>query len=76
MSECMIAVNDHTYKADRAYADNCIKIGKKAMKGKNAIIGVEKENRILLLNETHPDKNELNKAVAEYESNGFKVYKA
>lgn len=71
-----IEVNGHVYASDRVYVDNCIKAGKSAMKGKNAIIAIEKDKVVMLMNEAHESKEEMNKAVAEYVKEGFKVYTA
>jgi len=75
-NQCIIAVNNHTYIGDRYYVDKCIKIGKEAMKGKNAIIAIEKGIIVKLLNEQYKTKDELNKAKQDYIDKGFKVYTA
>jgi len=74
MKQWLLSVNNHTYECDRKYVDTCIKIGKNAMKGKNAIIAVEKGNVIMLVNEQHNTIEALNKAKHEYINKGFKVY--
>ena len=76
MKEWLISINNRTYTGDRIYIDNAIKIGKEAMKGKNAIIAVEKGNVVFLLSEPHKTVKELNKARKEYIDLGFKVYTA
>jgi len=76
MKQWLLSVNKHTYECDRKYVDTCIKIGKEAMKGNNAIIAVEKGNVIMLINEQHKTVEDLNKAKQEYVDNGFKVYTA
>lgn len=70
----IINANNHTYYSDRIYVDACIKTGKSAMKGKNAIIGVEKDNTVILLNETFKTVELRNTRVEEYINEGFKVY--
>ena len=76
MKDWLISINNRTYAGDRIYIDNAIKIGKEAMKGKNAIIAVEKGNVVFLLSEPHKTITELNKAKKEYIDLGFKVYTA
>ena len=76
MKEWLISINNHTYTGDRIYIDNAIKIGKEAMKGRNAIIAVEKGNTVFLLSEPHKTVKELNKSRKEYMDLGFKVYTA
>lgn len=76
MKEWIISINDHTYTGDRLHVDNALSLGREAMKGKNAIIGVEKENVVILLSEPHNNPKQLAKSVTEYKSKGFKVYTA
>lgn len=76
MKEWIISINDHTYAGDRIYVDNAISLGKEAMKGRNAIIAVEKGNVVLLVSEPHKSVKELNKSRKEYMDLGFKVYTA
>jgi len=76
MTQYILDTGTHRFYSDRIYIDNAIKIGKLSMKGKNVIIATEKDNVVMLLNETHESVEELNEAVAEYEENGFKVYHA
>ena len=76
MKEWIISINDHTYTGDRIYVDNAIKAGKEAMRGRNAIVAVEKGNAVFLLSEPHKTIKELNKARKEYMDLGFKVYTA
>jgi hypothetical protein len=73
-SDYIISVNDHTYAADLQHVENCIRIGKEAMKSKNAIIAVKKGNVMQLLSEVFKSKQELNKTIVEYVKQGFKVY--
>jgi len=74
--EYIINVGNNTYYGERSYVDAIISTGKSAMKNKFAIIGVEKSKVVQFLNEPHGDKVELDKAVEEYRSNGFRVYTA
>jgi hypothetical protein len=76
MKDWIISVNNHTYSGERIYIDNCIKAGKEAMKGKNAIIAVEKGNIVQLLSIPHKNRAELQHDMAQYVMNGFKVYVA
>ena len=76
MKEWIISINNHTYTGDRIYVDNALSLGREAMKCKNAIIGVEKENVVILLSEPHNIPKQLAKSVTEYKSKGFKVYTA
>jgi hypothetical protein len=76
MKEWLISINNHTYAGDRIYVDNAIKAGKEAMRGRNAIVAVEKGNVVFLLSEPHKTIKELNKARKEYIDLGFKVYTA
>ncbi|HWT74319.1 MAG TPA: hypothetical protein VN258_06330 [Mobilitalea sp.] len=73
-SDYIISVNNHTYSADLQHVESCIRIGKEAMKGKNAIIAVKKGNIVMLLSEIYKSKQELNKTMAEYVKQGFNVY--
>lgn len=71
-----LEVNGHTYLSGRAYIDNVIRIGKEAMKGKHAIIAVEKERVVMLLSEPHKTAKQLSIAEQEYIDKGFTVYTA
>lgn len=71
-----LEVNGHTYLSDRVYIDNAIRIGKESMKGKHAIIAVEKDRVVVLLSEPHKTGKELGKAKQEYIDKGFTVYTA
>jgi hypothetical protein len=46
------------------------------MKGKHAIIGVEKDNVVILLSEPYRTETKMNVAMAKYIQEGFKVYTA
>lgn len=74
MKEWIISINDHTYAGDRIYVDNAISLGKEAMRGRNAIVAVEKGNTVFLVSEPHKTVKELNKSRKEYMDLGFKVY--
>lgn len=74
MKQWIISVSDHTYVGDRKYVTNAIKTGRESMKGKFAVIGLEKKNVVILVSEPHRDQDELDKAILEYEKQGFKVY--
>lgn len=72
----LININNHAYFGDRYYIDNAIKAGKEAMKGKHAIIAVEKDRVVMLLSETHKTGKQLGIAKQEYINKGFTVYTA
>ncbi len=74
MKQWTLDTGNHRFATDKININRALSIGKKAMKGKNAIIGAEKGNVVMLLNETHDSVEGLNKSVAEYEGNGFKVH--
>ena len=74
MKQWILDTGNHRFATDKININRVLSIGKTAMKGKNAIIGAEKGNVVILLNETHDSVEGLNKSIAEYEGNGFKVY--
>jgi hypothetical protein len=74
MKEWILNINDHTYAGDRIYVDSCLNVGRDDMKGKHAIIGVEKGNVVILLSEPYRTETKMNVAMAKYIQEGFKVY--
>ena len=67
-----VLLNDHLYDMDRKQFDGVLKVAKKAVK--YGISAVEKCGTAEMKKETYSNKAELEKAVAEYEEKGFKVY--
>ena len=65
-------MNDHIYDMCRKQFDGVLKVAKKA--AKHGIYAVEKGGTAEMKKETYSNKEELEKAVAEYEAKGFKVY--
>jgi len=74
MKQYILDSGTHQFATDKTYINKVLSIGKSAMKGKFAIIGVEKSKVVQFLNEPHGNKVELDKAVAEYVELGFRVY--
>lgn len=71
-----ITVNGHAYETTRIYVDSCIDLAKESMKGKNAVVAVEKDRVIMTVNQPHKTAKQLSKTVTEYINMGYKVYKA
>lgn len=67
-----VLLNNHLYDMDRKQFDGVLKVAKKAVK--RGIYAVEKDGTAEMKKETYSNKSELEKAVAEYEEKGFKVY--
>lgn len=67
-----VLLNDHLYDMSRKQLDGVLKVAKKAVK--RGIYAVEKGGMAQMKKETYSNKAELEKAVAKYEENGFKVY--
>ena len=67
-----VLLNDHIYDMSRKQLNGVLKVAKKAVK--HGIYAVEKDGLAEMKKETYSNKAELEKAVAEYESKGFKVY--
>ena len=67
-----VLLNNHLYDMDRKQFDGVLKVAKKAVK--RGIYAVEKGGTAEMKKETYSNKAELEKAVAEYEAKGFKVY--
>lgn len=67
-----VLLNNSVYEMGRKQFDGVLKVAKKAVK--HGIYAVEKDGMAQMKKETHSNKAELEKAVAEYEANGFKVY--
>ena len=68
----MVLLNDHLYDMNMKQFDGVLKVAKKAVK--HGIYAVEKGGMAQMKKETYSNKEELEKAVAEYEAKGFKVY--
>ena len=67
-----VLLNDHIYDMSRKQFDGVLKVAKKAVK--HGIYAVENDCMAEMKKETYSNKAELEKAVAEYKTNGFKVY--
>ena len=67
-----VLLNDHIYEMSRKQFDGVIKVAKKAVK--HGIYAVEKDGTAEMKKEMYSNRAELEKAVAEYEEKGFKVY--
>ena len=67
-----VLLSDHIYDMDRKQLDVVLKVAKKAVK--RGIYAVEKGGMAEMKKETYSNKAEIEKAVAEYEAKGFKVY--
>lgn len=67
-----VLLNDHLYEMSRKQFDGVLNVAKKAVK--RGIYAVENDGIVQMKKETYTNKAELEKAVAEYEENGFKVY--
>ena len=67
-----VLLNGNIYDMDRKQFDGVLKVAKKAVK--RGIYAVEKDGTAEMKKETYSNKTELEKAVAEYEAKGFKVY--
>ena len=71
--DCMrVLLNDHIYEIGRKQFDGVLKVAKKAVR--RGIYAVEKGGMAQMKKETYSNKAELEKAVSEYEANGFKVH--
>ena len=67
-----VLLNDHIYEMSRKQFDGVLKVAKKAVK--HGIYVVEKGGTAEMKKEMYSSRAELDKAVAEYEEKGFKVY--
>ena len=67
-----VLLNDHIYDMSRKQFDGVLKVAKKSVK--RGIYAVEKGGMAQMKKETYSNKAELEKAVAEYEAKGLKVY--
>ena len=67
-----VLLNNSVYEMSRKQFDGVLKVAKKAVK--RGIYAAEKDGMAQMKKETHSNKAELDKAVAEYEAKGFKVY--
>ena len=67
-----VLLNDHIYEMSRKQLDGVLKVAKKAVK--RGIYAVEKDGMAQMKKETYSNKADLEKAVSEYEANGFKVH--
>lgn len=67
-----VLLNNSVYEMSRKQFDGVLKVAKKAVR--HGIYAAEKDGAAEMKKETHSNKAELEKAVAEYEENGFKVY--
>lgn len=67
-----VLLNDHLYDMSRKQFDCILKVAKKAVK--RGIYAVEKGGMAQMKKETYSGRAGLEKAVAEYEAKGFKVY--
>ena len=67
-----VLLNNSVYEMSRKQFRGVLSVAKKA--GKHGIYAVEKDGMAQMKKETHSNKAELEKAVAEYEEKGFKVY--
>ena len=67
-----VLLNDHIYEMSRKQFDGVLNVAKKAVR--RGIYAVENGGMAQMKKETRSNKAELEKAVAEYEEKGFKVY--
>ena len=67
-----VLLNDHIYEMSRKQLDGVLKVAKKAVK--RGIYAGEKGGMTQMKKETYSNKAELEKALSEYEANGFKVH--
>ena len=67
-----VLLNDHLYDMDIIQLNVVLKVAKKAVK--RGIYAAEKGGMAQMKKETYSNRAELEKAVAEYKENGFKVY--
>ena len=67
-----VLLNNSVYEMSRKQFRVVLSVAKKAVK--HGIYAVEKDGMAQMKKETHSNKAELEKAVAEYEEKGFKVY--
>ena len=67
-----VLLNDHIYDMSRKQLNGVLKVAKKVVR--RGIYAVEKGGMAQMKKETYSNKAELEKAVAEYEAKGFKVY--
>lgn len=72
MKRMKVILKDSVYEMNRKQFKGILGIAKKRVK--TGIYAVEKDGIAEMKNDTFADKEELRKAVAEYEKNGFKVY--
>lgn len=61
-----------TYNMPRKQVEGCIEFAKKRVSF--GIYAIQKKNAVELKNEPHETKESLEKAIKEYEAQGFKVY--
>lgn len=67
-----VLLNNSVYEMGRKQFDGVLKVAKKTVR--RGIYAVEKGSMAQMKKETYSNKTELEKAVSEYEANGFKVY--
>ena len=67
-----VLLNNSVYEMSRKQFRGVLSVAKKAVR--HGIYAVEKDGMAQMKKETHSNKAELEKAVAEYEEKGFKVY--
>ena len=67
-----VLLNNSVYEMSRKQFDGVLNVAKKAVR--RGIYAVEKDGMAQMKKETHSNKAEIEKAVAEYEEKGFKVY--
>ena len=67
-----VLLNNSVYEMGRKQFDGVLKVAKKAVK--HGIYAVEKDGMAQMKKETYSNKAELEKALSEYEANGFKVH--
>ena len=67
-----VLLNNSVYEMSRKQFRGVLNVAKKAVK--QGIYAVEKGGMAQMKKETYSNKAELEKAVSEYEANGFKVY--
>ena len=67
-----VLLNNSVYEMSRKQFRGVLSVAKKAVK--HGIYAVEKDGMAQMKKETHSNKAELEKAAAEYEEKGFKVY--
>lgn len=74
MKRISLSINDKIYIMERKRAMEVMKIAKEKNKGKNVIVGLEKDKVIECRLDEYPNAYALLTAIQEWVKNGYKVH--